>query len=123
MIMRSQTGICRRRPVAGIVHAKRNGTSVGASARSPSFKRLSAGKTLAYASQVGSGAALVEYTARSATNTPTASNGVARRAVGAMRASVASLGPPCKRGRMDYEQIRYEVDGPILTITLNRPDK
>ena len=24
---------------------------------------------------------------------------------------------------MDYEQIRYDVDGPILTITLNRPDK
>ena len=24
---------------------------------------------------------------------------------------------------MDYEQIRYEVDGPILTLTLNRPDK
>src|SRR5688500_15165151 len=24
---------------------------------------------------------------------------------------------------MDYQQIRYEVDGPILTITLNRPDK
>ena len=24
---------------------------------------------------------------------------------------------------MDYEQIRYEVDGPILTITLSRPDK
>ena len=24
---------------------------------------------------------------------------------------------------MDYEQIRYEVDGPILTLTLNRPDQ
>ncbi|MCC6848643.1 MAG: crotonase/enoyl-CoA hydratase family protein [Deltaproteobacteria bacterium] len=24
---------------------------------------------------------------------------------------------------MDYEQIRYEVDGPLLTITLDRPDK
>jgi len=24
---------------------------------------------------------------------------------------------------MDYEQIRYDVDGPILTLTLNRPDK
>jgi len=24
---------------------------------------------------------------------------------------------------MDYEQIRYEVDGPILTLTLDRPDK
>ena len=24
---------------------------------------------------------------------------------------------------MDYQQIRYEVDGPILTLTLNRPDK
>ena len=24
---------------------------------------------------------------------------------------------------MDYEQIRYEVDGPILTLTLNRPEK
>jgi enoyl-CoA hydratase/carnithine racemase len=24
---------------------------------------------------------------------------------------------------MDYEQIRYDVDGPILTITLHRPDK
>src|SRR6266545_2469278 len=24
---------------------------------------------------------------------------------------------------MDYEQIRYEVDGPILTLTLSRPEK
>ena len=24
---------------------------------------------------------------------------------------------------MDYEQIRYEVDGPILTLTLHRPEK
>jgi enoyl-CoA hydratase/carnithine racemase len=24
---------------------------------------------------------------------------------------------------MDYEQIRYDVDGPILTLTLNRPDR
>jgi enoyl-CoA hydratase/carnithine racemase len=24
---------------------------------------------------------------------------------------------------MDYQQIRYEVDGPILTLTLSRPDK
>ncbi|MBP1690370.1 MAG: enoyl-CoA hydratase [Deltaproteobacteria bacterium] len=24
---------------------------------------------------------------------------------------------------MDYQQIRYETDGPILTLTLNRPDK
>jgi enoyl-CoA hydratase/carnithine racemase len=24
---------------------------------------------------------------------------------------------------MDYEAIRYEVDGPVLTVTLNRPDK
>jgi enoyl-CoA hydratase/carnithine racemase len=24
---------------------------------------------------------------------------------------------------MDYEQIRYDVDGPILTLTLSRPDK
>ena len=24
---------------------------------------------------------------------------------------------------MSYETIRYEVDGPALTVTLNRPDK
>src|SRR5947208_4190224 len=24
---------------------------------------------------------------------------------------------------MDYEAIRYELDGPVLTVTLNRPEK
>ena len=24
---------------------------------------------------------------------------------------------------MSYDTIRYEVDGPILTVTLNRPEK
>src|SRR4029453_3731835 len=27
------------------------------------------------------------------------------------------------RRRMTYETIRYEADGPILTVTLNRPEK
>jgi enoyl-CoA hydratase/carnithine racemase len=37
--------------------------------------------------------------------------------------SNAETAPLCEIHRMDYEQILYEVDERVLTITLNRPDR